>query len=121
MSMKAFCYLTLVLAFIMFYNKNPTISLLILGIAIGLFFFIRARKKSSAGAKTTGYFSFRKSPPNQNVMSDSLITFLMLEQLNRGDIHNSQESSISNENYQKNIDEIEQIKQEVLKLLESED
>ncbi|TFF94889.1 MAG: hypothetical protein EU543_00110 [Promethearchaeota archaeon] len=119
--MKAFCYLTLVLAFIMFYNKDPTISLLILAIGIGLFLFIRARKKSSSGDKTTGYFSFRKSPSNQNMMSDSLLTFLMLEQLNTEDIHNSQEPSNSNDDSQNSIDEVEQIKQEVLKLLESED
>jgi len=119
--MKAFCYLTLVLAFIMFYNKDPTISLFILGIGIGLFLFIRARKKSSSGAKTTGYFSFRKSPTRQNAMSDSLLTFLMIEQLNTGNIHNSRESSNSAEEGRNSIDEIEQIKQEVLKLLESED
>ena len=121
MNMKAFCYLTLVLAFIMFYNKDPTVSLIILGIGIGLFLFIQTRKKSTSGAKTTGYFSFRKYPSSQNAMSDSLLTFLMLEQLNTGNIHNSREASNSNDERQISIDEIEQIKQEVLKLLESED
>lgn len=115
--MKAFCYLTLLLAFIMFYNKNPTIALLILGISLGLFVIFRKRKHSSSASKTSGLLSFRKHSSSLNNSETALMTFLLMQSLNPQNFPSQKPHKVVDTSSQQKSD-LQKIKEEVLALLE---
>jgi hypothetical protein len=118
--MKGMCYLILIIAFLMFYQREPIFSIIIIGIAIGLYLFFKSRKSSSRGRRG-GFFSAITGRANdsheQNI--DDMITLMMLQQLfsenspqpNRKIIETEQNSDHA---------KLEKIKEDILALLPEE-
>lgn len=114
--MKMLIYLVLIIGFLMFYNSNPTMAIIIVLIAAGLFLFFRARKKGSTFRST--FFS-SKGSQESNSKVDDLANLFMLQSL-----MNSNSRIYSNKSYsfekRKNEkeSEIDKTKQEVLAMLD---
>jgi len=118
--MKAFCYLILLLAFIMFYNKDPIIALSILGICIVSFLFLRKRKHFTPDSRKSGFFSFRDRCSSQPNLTNPYMMLLLLQVLSTDDSsYPSSYASDSKEPLQK--DDLQQTKDEILALLQSVD
>lgn len=119
--MKGFCYLALILAFIMFYNKDPIIALTILGILVGIFLLTKLAKSKKRNSSSLGLFSFRSGGNSEDPSLHTYLTFLMLKQ-GFGPL-NTMKSYNTKEDVKKNgkMDQIEQEEKRILRLLESEE
>jgi 5-bromo-4-chloroindolyl phosphate hydrolysis protein len=83
--MKGMCYIVLIIAFLMFYQREPIFTIIIIGIVAGLYLFFRSRKSSSR-RRRGGFFSsitgrtddryernnFQKNLPNQKMIISPL-------------------------------------------------
>jgi len=121
--MKGMCYIILIVAFLMFYQREPVFSIIIIGIAIALYLFFKSWKSSSRGRRG-GFLSTITGRENdsQEKNIEDLITLMLLQQLF---------SENSNNNINQNIDkihstrnsrelEIQKIKEEILDLFQEE-
>jgi hypothetical protein len=110
--MKLLCYFVLILGLILFYQQNPLYAIIIIGVLLAGYLYIKSRKSRSSGG---GLFGFMKgNPSQQNPDMDNLITMVMLQQLlNSSNTQNSRE-------HEKNSEEekIEKTKQEILELFD---
>ena len=109
--MKAYCYLVLILGFFLFFQQSPLYAVIVIGaIAIG-YLYIKSKRSQSGGS---GFLGFMKGNPQQNTRNyDDLITLMMLQQLiGTNNNHKVQEIDSSHK------EEIDQIKQEVLDILD---
>jgi hypothetical protein len=113
--MKGFCYIALFIGFFIFFQQNPVYALVIIGIIIGGYLYIKSKRSGSTG----GVFGLMKgNPQQQNSSLDDIITLMMLQQLfdntntQISDHHIMQTKNISEE------DQIEQTRREVLELLD---
>ena len=109
---KIFCYGVLIVAFLLFFQNDPFVALIILTIIFALVLFVRKRKNNRGGS----IFSFLSGKSfNQTTQLNDLVMALALENL----LNNSKENSFENN---PEIDEkkkqIEIIKEEVMELLE---
>ncbi len=108
--MKALFYIILIVGFFIFYQQNPLYAIVIIGIFIAGFIFIKSRKSGSGG----GFSRFLSGKGNQqNSNMNDLITIMMLQQL----IGDSRPREHENE---RNVreEQIEKTKQEILDLLD---
>lgn len=118
--MKVMCYIVLIVAFLMFYQREPIFTLVIIGIAVGVYLFFKSRKSSSRGG-SRGFFSAITGRGNdqQDRNIDDMITLMMLQQLfsNTSTFNPPQNAQNPNKNSDSKEDEIQRIKEEVLSLL----
>ena len=104
----------------MFYQQEPIFTIIIIGIAAGLYLFFRSRKSSSR-RRSGGFFSAITGRTNDRYERniDDMITLLMLQQL-----FSEKSSQPKNEDLiNKDISEhtkLEKIKEDILALLPEE-
>ncbi|MEJ2251990.1 MAG: hypothetical protein P8Y97_20315 [Candidatus Lokiarchaeota archaeon] len=108
--MKILCFIVIGIAFLIFYQNNPTIALILIVVAVGGYLLFKVKGKS----KGKGMFKnlMRNVTPNGNNNVDKVLTYLILERYLTSSDKVPQESQ-SNSKKQK----IEQQKQKVLNLL----
>ena len=114
--MKGFCLVAVVIAMLMFYQKEPVYTLVIIGVGLLVYLFYKARK---SGNGLLGVF-MSGNQTSQDRNFDDLMALMMLQQLLS---NNSQDSGASREileENQKRREEIDKIQGEVLDLLDSD-
>jgi hypothetical protein len=114
------CYIVLIVAFLMFYQREPIFTIIFIGLAIGVYLFFKSRKSSSRGGDR-GFFSAITGRNNdqQERNIDDMITLMMLQQLfsNSSSLNSPQNAQNPKEKQDSDEDEIQRIKEEVLSLL----
>ena len=75
--MKGDCFLILAVAFLMYFQKEPVFTVIILGIGIAVYLFFKARK---SGKGISGLFGGNELPNQQDKMND-LMTLIVFQQL----------------------------------------
>ena len=75
--MKGYCFLILAVAFLMYFQKEPVFTIIILGIGIAVYLFFKARK---SGKGIAGFFGGNELPNQQDKMND-LMTLIIFQQL----------------------------------------
>ena len=114
--MKGFCLVAVVVGFLMFYQKEPVYTLIIIG--VGLFFYLFYKARKSGNGLLGVLMSGNQTSQDRNF--DDLMALIMLQQLLS---NNSQASSASreiSEKSQNRREEIEKIQREVLDLLDND-
>lgn len=115
--MKILCYFGIFVAFMLFYQKDPFFTIIILVISVGVYLFFKSRKNKK------GFFgAFLSGRANtQDNQIDDLITLMILQQMfsNSNSNYNSNETTTSGRENPKRED-IDKIKDEILTLLESD-
>ena len=118
--MKMLCYFILTIAFLMVYQNNSVCSLIIVGIGLGIFLFRKTRKLPSKHSNSWNFLSRKRIQSNGELLETiKLLMFQkMLESLNLSS--KAQENEFLSNKKEKRSAKVENIKKEVLSLLESE-
>lgn len=114
--MKGFCLVAVVIAMLMFYQKEPVYTLVIIG--VGLFFYLFYKSRKSGNGLLRVFMSGNQTSQDRNF--DDLMALIMLQQLLSNNPQNSSASSKISEESQKRRGEIDKIQKEVLDLLDSD-
>jgi len=116
--MKGLIYLGLILLFIMFFNTNPMLALVVLGCILGVFLFMRRRKSKASGRFSSGFFGSRIGSSQHQSSFNAVLTLMMLQQMGISEEKSvPTKQDVSKED--KRREEIERQKQVILKLLKS--
>lgn len=117
--MKGMCYIILIVAFLMFYQREPVFSVIILGMIVGIYLFFRSRRSTRRGKSKGILGSFLGGNQYQENQMDDLITLMMVQQL----FQNSNKSANLDRQDKPPISEkeknIEKTKKEILDLFEN--
>lgn len=111
--MKSYCLIAIVIAMLMFYQKEPVYTLVIVGVGMALYLYYKAKKSGKGGIGAL--FSGQQSPQERNF--DDLMALMMLQQLISSNPQNSTASQQISEESMKRREEIEKTQKEVLDLL----
>ena len=111
--MKGFCLIAIVVAMLMFYQKEPFYTVIIIGIGVVLYFAYKSRK---SGKGMLGAF-FSGSQPHQDSRLDDLIALMMLQQLSSTNFQNNSATQQISEHARKRREAIDKTQKEVLSLL----
>jgi len=114
--MKGYCLIAIVVAMLMFYQREPVYTIVIVGIGLALYLFYKA-KKSGKGLFGT-FFSGPQSSQERNF--DDLIALMMLQQLISNNPQNNTASKQISEESKKRREDIEKTQKEVLDLLSTD-
>lgn len=114
---KGMCFLIIMFALFISYQSNPLGTILIGGVFILIYAYLKSRKNRGSG-RGSGGLLFRKGSSSVSSPSNDLMTLLMVQAiLDRGSQNNNTPSN-KEKNTEKN--EMERLKQEVLSLFEEE-
>jgi len=113
---KGFCLIAVVVAMLMFYQKEPVYTLVIIG--VGLFFYLFYKAKKSGNGLLGTFMSGNQTSQDRNF--DDLMALIMFQQLLSNNSQGSSASQAISEESQKCREEIDKIQKEVLELLESD-
>ena len=109
--------MAVVVAMLMFYQKEPVYTLVIVGVGLFFYLFYKARK---SGNGLLGTFLSGNQTSVQNRNFDDLMALIMLQQLLSNNPQGSSVSREITEESQKRREEIDKVQREVLDLLESD-
>ncbi len=113
---KGFCYIAIIVGFLIFFKSNPILTIIIILIILSLFSLYKRRKNNNGN-----FFGFGRvnASEDKNDFQEKLLLFLLIKQLDFG---NSKNNNSKHDDMQHgNIDlinEIERIKQDLLSTLE---
>ncbi|MFW9828884.1 MAG: hypothetical protein ACFFEY_14940 [Candidatus Thorarchaeota archaeon] len=113
--MKILCYLILIVAFMMYYQKNPVYTIIIIAIGIGIYIFFKSRK--GKGGFFNKFLGFKPKNETDERMDD-LITLFMLQQMFNNSIQNKSQVLVKETPNNDSREKLEKEKQEILELLE---
>ncbi|MFX1314412.1 MAG: hypothetical protein ACFE9T_00980 [Promethearchaeota archaeon] len=110
--------MVLIVAFFMYFQKNPVFTIVIVLVAFGTYLFIKSKQSGSG----TGMLSFLsgKQPQQQNSNMDDLITLVMLQQLLNSSPEKRDFKQITRDNTKEKEEAIEKTKNEILELLKGD-
>ena len=112
------CYIILIVAFLMFYQREPVFSIIIICISVGLYLFFRSRRSGRKRGRRGILTSLMGGNRPQDTNIDDLITVMMIQQL----FHEPNKSTPSNPTKEnqcsKQEQEIEKAKKEILELFD---
>ena len=114
--MKGFCLVAVVVAMLMFYQKEPVYTLVIIG--IGLFFYLFYKAKKNGNGLLRTFMSGNQTSQDRNF--DDLMALIMLQQLLSSNPQGSSASRAISEVSQKRREDIDKIQREVLDLLDND-
>ena len=117
--MKGMCLIVVGLAFFMVYQTNPMGTLIIAGVILAGYAYIKSRKRG--GPRRTGLFFGKgvRSMQESSPVNDIMTMFLVQQILDKNhDKLSSSQSQEKDQKEKKEILELEQKKQEILSLLE---
>ena len=116
--MKGFCLVAVVVAMLMFYQKEPVYTLVIIGVGLFFYLFYKARKNGGGNGLLGAFLSGNQTSQDRNF--DDLMALIMLQQLLSNDNRGSSASTEISMESQKRLDEISKVQKEVLDLLDSD-
>ena len=116
--MKGFCLVAVVVAMLMFYQKEPVYTLVIIGVGLFFYLFYKARKSGNGNGLLGAFMSGNQTSQDRNF--DDLMALIMLQQLLSNNPQSSSASREISEASQKRREEIDKIQREVLDLLDSD-
>ena len=111
--MKGYCLIAVVIALLMFYQREPVYTVIIVGVGLGLYLYYKAKKRGKGVFGS--FFSGPQSAQDRNF--DDLIALMMLQQLVSSNPQTSTASNQISEETRKRKEEIEKTRKEVLDLL----
>jgi hypothetical protein len=120
--MKGMCYIVLIVAFLMFYQREPVFSVIILAMTVGLYLFFRARRSGNNRTRGGIFGSLLGRNQHQESTIDNLVTLMMVQQL----FQDTKSSSDTDKNLEykdissDHVKHIEKTKQEILEILDQE-
>ncbi|MBY9008303.1 MAG: hypothetical protein KGD74_00395 [Candidatus Lokiarchaeota archaeon] len=114
--MKGFCLIAIVVAMLMFYQKEPVYTVVIIGIGVVIYFVYKS-KKSGKGL-LGGFFSGNQSQQDSRI--DDLIALMMLQQFSSTNPQNNSASHQISEDARRRREAIDKTQKEVLDLLSSD-
>lgn len=114
--MKSFCLIAIIVAMLMFYQKEPFYTVIIIGIGVVIYFVYKAKK---SGNGLLGAF-FGGSKSHQDSRLDDLIALMMLQQLTSTDSMSNSATQQISEEARKRREAINKTQKEVLDLLSSD-
>ena len=115
-NVKGFCLIAIVVTMLMFYQKEPLYTVVIIGIGVVIYFVDKA-KKSGNGLLGT-LFSGNQS--QQDSRLDDLIALMMLQQLTSANSQNNSATRQISEEARKRRETIDKTQKEMLDLLSSD-
>ena len=115
-NMKGFCLTAIIVAMLMFYQKEPFYTVVIIGIGVVIYFVYKAKK---SGNGLLGAF-FSGSQSREDSRLDDLIALMMLQQLTTNNSMNNSASQVISEKSRKRDEAIDKTQKEVLDLLSSD-
>jgi len=115
---KGFCLVAIVVAMLMFYQKEPVYTLVIIGVGLFFYLFYKTRKDGKGSGLLGAFMSGNQTSQDRNF--DDLMALIMLQQLLSNDSQGSSASRAISEESQKRREEIDKIQKEVLDLLDSD-
>jgi len=114
--MKGFCLIAIIVAMLMFYQKEPFYTVIIIG--VGVVIYLVYKSKKSGKGLLGGFFSGNQ--PQQDSRLDDLIALMMLQQLTSTNSQNNSASQVISEKARKRHEAIDKTQKEVLDLLSSD-
>jgi hypothetical protein len=114
--MKSYCLIAIVVAMLMFYQKEPVYTLIIVGVGLALYLYYKAKK--SGKGMLGSFFSGPQTPHDRNF--DDLVALMIIQQLISSNPQNSTASKQISEESKKRREEIEKTQKEVLELLSTD-
>ncbi len=114
--MKGFCLIAIIVAMLMFYQKEPFYTVIIIG--VGMVIYLVYKSKKSGNGMLGGFFSGNQS--HQDSRLDDLIALMMLQQLSSTNFQNNNASHQISEDARRRREAIDKIQKEVLDLLSSD-
>ena len=114
--MKGFCLIAIVVAMLMFYQKEPFYTVIIIGVGVVIYLVYKAKK---SGNGMLGAF-FSGNQPRQDNRLDDLIALMMLQQLSSTNTQSNNVSQQISEEARKRRETINKTQKEVLDLLSSD-
>ena len=111
--MKGFCLIAILVAMLMFYQKEPFYTVIIIG--VGVVIYLVYKSKKSGKGLLGGFFSGNQ--PQQDSRFDDLIALMMLQQLSSTNFQNNNASQQISEEAQRRREAIDKTQKEVLDLL----
>ena len=111
--MKGMCFLVIIFALILSYQKNPFATIIMGGIGILIYAVFKSRKK---GTGTRRGWVFNKGRSNQHSQMDDLIKLLVVQNF----LNNSREPETPKEGQEPstNFKDLEEMKNEILSLFD---
>ncbi len=115
---KFFCYVMLFIALFIYYQENPVGTLIIIVLGLGLYLFLRLKKRGNQGKnlKLLGKKKQSGEISNQDLLNFFIITELL--QKNNRPYNKPMRSDLSNSKKSLKIQNIEEIKENILMILE---
>lgn len=112
--MKGMCLIVVGLAFFMVYQTNPMGTLIIAGVILAGYAYIKSRKRGSP-RRTGLFFGKGRSTQESSPFNEIMTMFLVQQMLDK---NRDKPSSSETQEKDQEIIELEQKKQEILSLLE---
>ena len=111
--MKGFCLIAIIVAMLMFYQKEPFYTVIIIGVGVVIYFIYKSKK--SGNGMLGGFFSGNQSQHDSRL--DDLIALMMLQHLSSTDSQDNSASHQISEDAQRRREAINKTQKEVLDLL----
>lgn len=113
MKVGGYCLIAIVIAMLMFYQREPVYTLVIAGAGIALYLYYKVKKNGKGGLGS--FFSGPQSSQERNF--DDLVALMILQQLISSNPQTNTASKQISEESKKRREEIEKTQKEVLDLL----
>ena len=115
-NMKGFCLIAIAVAMLMFYQREPFYTVIIIGIGVIIYFVYKAKKNGNGllGA----FFNGNQSPQDSRL--DDLIALMMLQQLSSTNSQSNNATQQISVQARKRREAIDKTQKEVLDLLSSD-
>lgn len=111
---KLFCYFILIVAFVLFYQRNPVFAMIIIVLFIAGFIFFKLRKHG-LGSNALGFLSGKSAAYNSQ--NNDLLTLVILQNLFNDNTSTPVEQE-RDQTISKRESEIDKLKEEILELLD---
>ena len=111
--MKGFCLIAIIIAMLMFYQREPIYTVIIIGIGVVIYLVFKSRK--GGNGMISSFFSGNQSQHDNRL--DDLIALMMLQQLSATNSQSMGASQQISEDAQKRREAIEKTQKETLDLL----
>ncbi len=116
MKIGSYCLVAIVIAVLMFYQKEPVYTVLIVGVGVVLYLVYKAKK--SGNGLLGSFFGGNQSHQDRNF--DDLVALMMLQQLVSDNSQNTNASQRISEESKKRRESVSKVQKEVRDLLRAE-
>jgi hypothetical protein len=114
--MKGYCLIAVIIAMVVFYQKEPVYTVVIVGAGVALYLFYKAKK---SGKGLLGSF-FGGNQAHQERNFDDLVALMMLQQLVSSNSRGSTAAQQISEDSQKRREQVNKVQKEIRDLLRAD-